>query len=382
MNSDFLPYARQLIDDDDVDAVLNVLRSAWLTTGPSVSQFEQRVCEYLGVPHAVAVSSGTAALHAAMSAIGLGSGDEVIVPSMTFVASVNCVMYQGARPVFSDVDPDTLLISPQSVRNLLTPRTKAVIAVDYAGQTADYDALLEITKSRGLTLIADACHSLGASYKGRKAGTLANLTVFSFHPVKHITTAEGGMVVTQDPGLAIRMRAFRNHGITTEVLDRERLGTWYYEMWDLGFNYRLSDLQCALGISQLKKLDVWIAHRRDIARTYDDALHRIPGFEPLKRASSSEHAFHLYVVRVRAGQYGMTRDDLYRQLRTQNIGTNVHYIPAHLHPYYRNRFSTAPGLCPNAEMAYSEILSLPMSHAMSLSDAKRVAGAIRELAGC
>jgi len=266
-----LPYGRQSIDDDDVAAVVEVLRSDWLTTGPAVPAFEQALAELTGAREAVVVSSGTAALHAAMHVLGVGPGDEVIVPTLTFAASANCVVYQGATPVFADVDADTLLVDPASVEARLSPRTRAVIAVDFAGQPCDYPALRRLTAPRGIALVADACHALGAADRGVPVGRLADLTALSFHPVKHITTAEGGALVTDDPERARRARVFRNHGITTDHRERERTGTWTYDMVTLGFNYRLSDLQCALGLSQLSHLSQWVTRRRDIAAVYDAA---------------------------------------------------------------------------------------------------------------
>ncbi len=268
-----LPYGRQSIDEADVASVVEVLQSDWLTTGPKVSEFEQAFADLVDAEEAVAVSNGTAALHAAMYAIGIGPGDEVIVPPMTFAATANCIVYQGGAPVFVDVDPDTLLLDPVQVEARITSRTKAIIGVDYTGQPCDYDVLRVIADQHGLVLVADACHALGGSYKGRAVGSLADLSIFSFHPVKHITTGEGGIITTDDPSLAQRMRVFRNHGITTDHRQRQREGSWFYEMVDLGYNYRLTDLQCVLGLNQLLKLPAWVARRREIwcaPRTHDE----------------------------------------------------------------------------------------------------------------
>jgi hypothetical protein len=242
-----LPYGRQTIGGDDIAAVVETLRSDWLTTGPKVGEFERAFAAYTGAAEAVAVTNGTAALHAAMAALDIGPGDEVIVPPMTFAASANCVVYQGGTPVFADVDADTLLIDPAEVERRISPRTRAIVAVDYAGQPCDYDALQAIADEHGLALVADACHALGGSDHGRPVGTLADLSTFSLHPVKHITTGEGGVITTNDPELAARMRIFRNHGITSDHRQREQQGSWFYEMTDLGYNYRLTDVQCALG---------------------------------------------------------------------------------------------------------------------------------------
>jgi len=355
-----LPYGHQWLDEADFAAVMEVLRSDWLTTGPKVEEFERVFAQTVGVREAVAVSSGTAALHAAMFALGIGPGDEVIVPAMTFAASANCVVYQGGTPVFADVDPETLLLDAAQVEVRVTPRTRAVIAVDYAGQACDYDALRDIAHRHKLALVADACHALGGSYKGRPVGYLADLSTFSFHPVKHITTGEGGMITTDDPELARRMRTFRNHGITTDSRQREEQGSWFYEMVELGYNYRMTDFQCALGLSQLSKLPAWIARRREVARAYDRAFAGLPEVRPLRVRPEVGHAYHLYMVQLQLERLKVDRARIFSALRAEGIGVNVHYIPVHLHPFYRRRFGTGPGLCPVAEAAYGQLLSLPM----------------------
>lgn len=372
----FLPYGRQTIDEADIEAVVATLRSDWLTTGPMVPRFEEALVGACGTRFAVAVSSGTAALHAAMKAIGIGPGDEVIVPAMTFAATANAVVYCGGRPVFADVDPETLLISPESVSRLVSTRTKAVAAVDYAGQPCNYGELREITSDKHLKLVADACHAIGGSESGRKVGSLADISTLSFHPVKHVTTGEGGAVLTDDPELAAKARVFRNHGITTDHRQREGQGSWFYEMVDLGFNYRITDIQCALGVTQLAKLEGWVARRQELARRYDGALQGLPGVRPLAVRNGAKHAYHLYVVRVLAGN-GVDRAAVYSHLRAAGIGVNVHYVPVHLHPYYRREFGTGPGMCPVAEAAYGEILSLPMFPAMKDSDVDRVVDSLR-----
>ena len=355
-----IPYGRHTLDKSDLDAVLDVLKSDWLTTGPKVQEFEASVANRVSAPFAVALSSGTAGLHAAIHAIGIGHGDEVILPPMTFVATPNVVVLEGGIPVFADVDPGTLLLDPVAVEEKITKNTKAIIAVDYAGQPCDYGALRSIADRYGLFLIADACHSLGAYDQDRPVGSLADLTVFSFHPVKPITTGEGGMVVTSNALYAERMRRFRNHGITTDHRQREDRQTWEYEMVSLGANYRLTDFQCALGLSQLSKLEHWIFQRQTIAGQYDAAWLEIPGVDPLRRRPKVSHAFHLYVVKVDPVVFGHSRRELFNQFRQMGIGVNVHYIPVHLQPYYRKHFGTGPGMCPNAEGVYEKILSLPM----------------------
>ena len=360
-----IPYGRQTVDDEDIKAVIAVLRSDWLTTGPKVAEFEAALARYVGAKFSVAVSSGTAALHCAMYALGIGPGHEVIVPTMTFAASANCVVYQGGIPVFVDVAPDTLLIDPKEVERKITPQTKAIIAVDYAGQPCDYDALREIADRHHVSLVADACHSLGATYRGRSVGSLADLNVFSFHPVKHITTGQGGMITTDNAEYAKRLRIFRNHGITYDHRGRDAQGSWFYEMVDLGYNYRITDFQCALGTSQLQKLPRWLARRQEIARHYDEAFAEIKGIKPLAVKVDVRHAYHLYVVRINQDETGMGRGEFYQALRSRGIGVNVHYVPVHMHPFYQNRFGTGWGQCPVAESAYKQILSLPMHPALT-----------------
>ena len=367
-NKKYLPYGRQQIDEDDIAAVIEVLRSDWLTTGPMVDRFEQAVCDYTGASYGVAVSSGTAALHAAMFAIGIGPGDEVILPPMTFVATANAVVYQGGKPVFVDVEEDTLLIDANLIEEKITPKTKAIIAVDYAGQPCDYDALRTIADRYGLYLVADACHSLGAEYKGRKVGTLADLTVFSFHPVKPITTGEGGMVVTESREFAERMRRFRNHGIDCDHRQRAEKISFSYDMTDLGNNYRLSDIHAALGCSQLTKLPNLIDKRRALGAYYKGLLEGQGYCVPLLPKKERRHGYHLYVVRMS----GDRRDFVFEQLRRTGVGVNIHYPPVHLHSFYKDNYSTGEEICPVAESAFEKILSLPIYPQMVLQDVDRV----------
>ncbi|MHC5076423.1 MAG: UDP-4-amino-4,6-dideoxy-N-acetyl-beta-L-altrosamine transaminase [Planctomycetota bacterium] len=374
-----IPYGKQSIDEEDIRAVVEALRSDWLTTGPKVADFEQTFANLVGTKEAVAVSSGTAALHAAVYALGIGPGDEVIVPPMTFAATVNCVVFQGGTPVFADVDPQLLILDPIQVEKKITPRTKAIIAVDYTGHPADYDKLSSISKQHGIALVADSCHALGATYKGRPVGSLTDLSTFSFHPVKHITTGEGGMITTDDPELAKRMRMFRNHGITTDHRQREALGSWFYEMVDLGYNYRLTDFQCALGIRQLRKLPEWLERRREIARCYDEASAELSAVIPLPVEKDVVHAYHLYVIRLDLEQLQADRADIFTGLRSEGIGVNVHYIPVHLHPFYRKRFGTGPGLCPEAEAAYEQIISLPIYPSMKDASVDEVIKVVRKI---
>jgi perosamine synthetase len=400
LSNQMLPYSRPSISDDDIQAVVEVLQSDWLTTGPMIERFERAAADYVGAAEAVAVSSGTAALHAAVFALRIGPGDEVIVPAMTFVATANCVVYQGATPVFADVDPDTLLIDPARAEARISPRTRAIIGVDYAGQPCDTMRLGAIARKHGLALVADASHSLGASDRGVRSGKLADLSTFSLHPVKPITAGEGGLLVTDDAEFAGRARRFRNHGMTTDHRQRASAGSWHYAMTELGYNYRLTDLQAALGLSQLARLDGWIARRQAIAARYDRAFARLPGVRPLGVRPGVCHGRHLYVVRlgtphapreavrhaepdeykagVAAGA-NTHRNAVFAALRAVQIATAVHYVPVHLHPFYRERFGTGPGLCPVAEAAYEEILSLPIFPAMTDEDVDRVIAAMEHL---
>ena len=371
-----LPYGHQSIDQRDIRAVVDVLNSDWLTTGPKGLEFERAFAALTGAGEAVAVSSGTAALHTAMHVLGVGPGDEVIVPTMTFAASANCIVYQGATPVFADVEPQTLLIDAGDVANKITPRTRAIIAVDYAGQPCDYDALRDLARRHGLALVADACHSLGGAYKSRPVGTLADLNIFSLHPVKAMTTGEGGVITTANFETAHAMRRFRNHGITSDHFEREQVGSWLYAMVELGYNYRMNDIQAALGLSQTEKLSRWIERRRAIAQRYDLAIARLPGLRALRVKADIDHAYHLYVIELDSARVNADRARVFAALRAENIGVNVHYLPVHLHPYYRETFATCVGMCPVAEAAYERILSLPIFPAMTDDDVEDVIEAL------
>ena len=374
-----LPYGKQWIDDADIAAVVDVLRSDWLTTGPKVEEFEATFAAATGARYAVSFSSGTAALHGSVAVLELGAGDEAITTPITFCASANCLLYCGVRPVFADIDRDTLLIDPAEIERNITPLTKALVVVDYAGQPVALRQITELAEKHGLAVIEDACHALGARFEGRRVGGLSTMTAFSFHPVKHVTTAEGGMITTNDPGLADKLRRFRNHGIGSDHRQREKVGSWFYEMVDLGYNYRLSDLQCALGLSQLAKLDRWLARRRAIAAEYDAAFSQLPSVNPLSVNPGVEHAYHLYVVKLDLKRLRASRAQVFAALRAEGIGVNVHYIPVHLHPYYREHQGTAAGLCPRAEAAYEQILSLPMFPLMSDQDVKDVIEAVHKV---
>jgi len=370
-----LPYGRQSLSDADIEAVVEVLKSDWLTTGPKIAEFEERFAAWVGARHAISFSSGTAALHGAAFAAGLAPGDEAITTPLTFCATANCILYQGATPVFADVSPDTLNLDPGEVAGKISPRTKAIIAVDYAGHPVPLDELAELAKAHGALLIEDACHALGAEYRGKRVGGIADMTVFSFHPVKHLTTGEGGMVATNDPRRAETMRRFRNHGISSEARERQEAGQWFYEMVLLGFNYRLPDFACALGIQQLKKLEANLARRREIAALYTAAFHEIPGVIPPAVRSEASPAWHLYPILLDVEKLTTDRAQIFAALRAENIGVNVHYIPVHLHPYYRDHFGFRGGEFPVAESAYARLITLPMFPAMSAQDVDDVIAA-------
>ena len=365
----YLPYGHQTVDDDDVDAVARVLRSEYLTTGPEVEAFEAALVEESGASFAAAVNSGTSALHAGYAAIGVGPGAEIVTSPMTFAATGNAALYLGARPVFVDIDPSTGLIDPLLVEGAITGRTRAIVAIDYAGLPADYDALRRIADEHDLKLVADAAHSLGATDSGRPVGTLADVTALSFHPVKLITTGEGGAVLTNDAAVHARVLQFRSHGM---VYEQSRMshdeGPWYMEMQGLGFNYRMTDIQCALGRSQLSKLPGFLARRRAIADRYDRDLSSVSGLELPGRREGAESAWHLYVVRV---SDAARRRAFFEALRRCGIGVQVHYLPVYRHPYYQD-LGYARGLCPRAEDFYARALSLPIFPGLTDGDIERV----------
>jgi perosamine synthetase len=374
-----LPYGRQSIDESDIQAVVETLRSDWLTTGPKVADFEEAVAAWVGAKHAVSFSSGTAALHAAAFAAGLQPGDEAITSPLTFAATANCVLYQGATPVFADVLEDTLNLDPQQVGAKLTAHTKAILPVDYGGHPADLDSILQLADRHGLIVIEDACHALGAEYRGRRVGNVAHLTVFSFHPVKHLTTGEGGMVTTNNPAFAETLRRFRNHGISSDARERQSAGQWHYEMVLLGFNYRLTDIACALGLQQMTRLDANLARRRQVAARYTAAFRTMRGVLPPQTRPDVNPAWHLYPIRLDLNKLSASRREIFQALRAENIGVNVHYIPVHCHPYYRDRFGYKGGEYPVAEAAYECLISLPMFHGMADSDVQDVVRALNKV---
>ena len=374
VRSTLLPYAHQVIDERDVGAVSAALRSDWLTTGPRVPEFEDALAAETGARHAVAFSSGTAALHGAAAVAGLGPGDEAITTPLTFVASANAILYVGATPRFADVQPGSLLIDPAAVAAAVTARTRAIVPVDYAGQPADYAALRAIADGAPggpLTIIADASHSLGATFDGRPVGTLADLTVLSLHPAKIMTSGEGGAVLTDRDDQAAALRRFRNHGIETELAARR---DWTYAMVELGYNYRLTDVAAALGRAQLDRLEEWLARRRHLAARYLDRLAGHPALELPEVDARANPSWHFMFVRLRLNRLTVDRGAVFHALRAEGIGVNVHYIPVHRHPHYRERF---PGLSfPVAEAAYERLLTLPLHAGMTDADLDDVVAAL------
>ena len=351
-----IPYGRQSIEEEDIQAVIEVMRSDFLTTGPKVSEFECCVAEYVGAKYAVAVSNGTAALHCACHAAGITEGDEVITTSITFAASANCVLYCGGTPVFADIDPITYNIDPEDIRRKITSKTKAIIAVHFSGQPCEMDEIYSIAKEHNLIVIEDAAHALGADYQGKRIGSISDMTTFSFHPVKHITTAEGGMVTTDSKELYEKLLLFRSHGITrNEELMTDHEGGWYYEQLDLGYNYRITDVQCALGISQMKRLDRFVERRREIASKYNEAFQEVKEITTPVLAEGCNSSWHLYVIRLE----GVNRRIVFEALRNEGIGVNVHYIPIYRFPYYQSR-GYHNVRCNHAEKYYESCISLPM----------------------
>ena len=372
-----IPYGKQTIDQDDIQAVVDVLKSDFLTTGPKIAEFEQTVADYVGAKYAVAISNGTSALHAACFAAGIEPGDEVITTPLTFAASANCVLYCGGTPVFADVDPKTYNIDPEDIRRKITDRTKAIIAVHLAGQPCDMDAIHSIAHEYGLIVIEDGAHALGSVYKGKKVGSLSDMTTFSFHPVKPITTGEGGMIVTDNEDFYKKMVLFRSHGITRDdsMMTRND-GPWFYQQFDLGYNYRITDIQCALGCSQMKKLDRFLARRKEIVARYNEAFADCDNIITPYQLSDTESGWHLYIVQVK----NCDRRQVFEAMREKGIGVNVHYIPVYMHPYYQEH-GYENVHCANAEEIYSHIISLPLYPGLTSEQQDYVIDTLKSLCG-
>lgn len=374
-------YGHQYIDDADIQAVVDVLKSDYLTCGPKIGELEQKLCEVTGAKYAVVCSNGTAALHIAAMAAGVGEGDEVITTPITFAASANCALYCGARPVFADIDPETYNIDPAKVEAAITPRTKAVVAVDYTGQSVALDPLRKICREHSLFLIEDGAHVIGTKYKGQPNGSLSDMTTLSFHPVKTVTGGEGGAVLTNDETLYRKLVLYRAHGITRDpsLMEHEPDGPWYYEMIDLGYNYRMTDMQAALIISQLDKLERFSARRKEIVAKYNEAFAKLPQIVVQKEIPESDTTRHLYILRLDPDRLKIDRKRFFEALAAENVCCNVHYIPTYYFPYYE-KLGYKRGLCPNAEKLYAEIISLPLYYAMSDEDVESVIEAVTKIA--
>lgn len=370
----YIPYGRQDINEDDINAVVEVLKSDFLTTGPKVAEFEQKFAEYVGAKYAVAVSNGTAALHIACLAAGIKEGDEVITSPITFAASANCALYCGAKPVFADIDPVTYNIDCKSIEQLITDKTKAIIPVHYTGQPCDMDEIHRIADKYNLLVIEDAAHAVGAEYKGKKIGGLSDMTEFSFHPVKHITCGEGGIVTTNDEKLYEKLKLYRTHGITRNPNEMSKYdGAWYYEQIGLGYNYRITDFQSALGMSQLKRIETFLKRRREIADKYNQAFQNVDGITIPKQLKDTNSAWHLYVIQVDKS----IRRQMFDFLRENNIGVNVHYIPVYTFSYYREH-GYQDVKCEHAEALYESIISLPMYYGLKDEEQDYVIDKVKE----
>lgn len=377
-----LYYGHQWIDEEDRMAVDKVLQGDFITTGPNVDKAEHELANYVKAKYAVVVSNGTAALHCACMAIGLKPGDEVIVTPMTFAASANCIRFCGATPVFADIDPETYNIDPEKIREKVTDKTKAIIAVDYTGQAVNHSEIHKICKDYGLFFIEDAAHAIGTKYNGKPVGSLADITCFSFHPVKTITSGEGGAVTTNNAELYKKLAFYHAHGIThdQEWMEAESAGHWYYEMLDLGYNYRMTDFQAALLRSQLKKIDMFSARRKEIASFYDKELSNVPEIILQKTIPESDTTRHLYVIQLDLDKLTCTRREFFDAMCAEQVRPQVHYIPVYYFPYYR-KLGYSKGLCPNAEYLYERILSIPLYPAMTDEDAEDVVKAIKKVVG-
>lgn len=375
----FLPYGKQWIEEDDIQAVVDTLRGDFLTTGPAVDEFERAIAQYVGARYAVSFSNGTAALHGACFAAGIEEGDEVITTPMTFAASANCVLYQNGTPVFADIDPRTYNLDPVAVERAITPRTKAIIPVHFTGQPAAMQEIHRIANEHGLVVIEDAAHALGATYQGKRIGALSDMTMFSFHPVKHITSGEGGIITTNDETYYQKLLQFRTHGITkhaNQLMDRH--GPWYYEMQFLGFNYRMTDIQAVLGTSQLKKIERFIELRKQYVALYQQAFRDLSELTTPYQDGVGESSWHLYIIRLNQNKLKVSRKEIFEALLNENIGVNVHYIPVHWMPYYQE-LGYSKGICPHAEALYEDIITLPLFPAMTEHDVYDVIDAVKKV---
>ena len=373
-------YGHQYIDDNDIKAVVDVLKSDYLTCGPKIEEAEKKLCEITGAKHAVLIANGTAALHAACFAAGIGPGDEVITTPITFAASANCALYCGARPVFADINPETYNIDPDSIEKCITGNTKAVVAVDFTGQAVEIKRIREICDKYNIIFIEDAAHSLGTKYNGQPVGSLADMTEFSFHPVKTCTAGEGGAITTNDDELYKKLVLFRTHGITRNqsLMDKESEGGWYYQQIALGYNYRMTDIQAALLSSQLDKLDMFAKRRKELVKKYDEAFKLIPEIIIQKEIPESDTVRHLYILQFNLEMLNCGRREIFDALQAEGVGVNVHYIPTYTFPYYRS-LGYKPGICPNAERLYERIVSIPLYYGLTDEQQEKVIEAVKKV---
>ena len=374
-----IPYGKQWIDSEDIQSVVRTLRSDFITQGPRIEEFEKKVARYCGAKYAVAFSSGTAALHASTFAVGIRPGDEVVTSPISFVATANSILFQGAQPVFSDIELETINLDPSEVEKKITRRTKAILAVDFAGHPAPLTALRKIAEKRKLFLLEDGAHALGATYHGKRVGPLSDVTVFSFHPVKAMTTGEGGMALAQDKNLERRLRLFRNHGMIRSQALSKKFGPWYYTVEDLGYNYRITDIQCSLGISQLKKIEKFIRLRRNLAERYHQNLREVEEIILPQEKEDARSAYHLFVIQLRLEKLHASRRTIFEELRESGVGVNVHYLPIPLQPYYRRRFGYQPGDFPRAELYYERAITLPLFPQLKTSEVDYVTKTLKRI---
>ena len=373
-------YGRHWIDDEDIQAVVETLKGDFLTCGPKISEMEQILCDYTGAKYAVAISNGTAALHCACLAAGIGPGDEVITTPITFAASANCALYCGAMPVFADINPQTYNIDPKSIREHITDKTKAIVAVDFTGQVVEMEEIRKICEEYHLVLIEDAAHSLGSEYQGKQVGTLADMTTLSFHPVKTVTGGEGGAILTDSEELYRKLMLLRAHGITRDVneMSVEPEGPWYYEQIMLGYNYRITDIQASLIVSQMKKLDQFVNRRKKIVATYNEAFSEIPEIIVQKEIPESDTCRHLYIIQLDLEKLSCTRREFFDALAAENVQCQIHYVPTYWFPHYQ-RLGFEKGCCPNAEKLYSRIMSIPLFPKMTDEDVADVIHAVKKV---
>ena len=381
MRKEFLPYALPLLGEEEKQEVLKVLDSGWITTGPRTFEFEKRIAAYVGASHAIALSSCTAALHVSLAALGIGEGDEVITSTLTFCSTANVILHLRAKPVFVDVERETLTMDPSQLEGKVTRRTKAIVPVHYAGHPCRMDEIGAIARANGIHVVEDAAHAIGAAYRGKKIGTVSELSCFSFYAIKNMTTAEGGAVTLEDEDLAKKIRLYSLHGMSKDAWKRyTSTGSWYYEVLYPGFKYNLTDIQSALGLCQLEKLDTFMARRHELASLYDQAFSGMDELSTLSARSEVTHARHLYPVLLNLERLGIDRARFIEEMRAENIGTTVNFVPVHMHPYYRDTFGYKSGDFPVAEDAYTRLMSLPLYPRMTVRDAQDVIEAVKRIA--